>query len=105
MLTYAAGAQSAEDGAVIALVVSMMRLLVILSKQFGLVGGRVLLSTGATFSEQKTIRKFAVLNCVVLGIVVFGLALWLLPQQFAVILGVMVAVQIVTEPWSGIAFV
>lgn len=104
LLTFVARTHSVEAGAIIALVVSIMRLLVIPMKQFGNVGGRMLLTAGVDKYSFGSLRKASLAFTVPLSLVVLALAICLVPHPSVWFIAPMMVVQIFTEPWSGIDF-
>lgn len=103
-LTFVARTHSIEAGAIIALVVSIMRLFVIPMKQFGNIGGRMLLTAGVNKYSLRSLRKASLTFTTPLTLVVLVLAIFLVPYPSVMLIAPMLMVQMFTEPWSGIDF-
>lgn len=104
LATFVAAGHSPQDGAIIATVVSFMRMLVIPLKQFGLVGGRFFLRSHAVESSPHPILRQAVIPCFVAALIAFGCAYLMVPDGPGFLLGIMVFVQIALEPYSGVTY-
>lgn len=104
--TYVASLSSVSDGALVALIVSYMRLVVIPIKQFGLVGGRLLLqkTNNSGIESFKDVRAAALLPCLIAGVIAGGLSLVLLPVEIGWLVAVMTMIQLGLEPRSGVMF-
>lgn len=93
---------SPEDGFILSLVVSIMRMIVIPSKQFGLVGGRMY-----AMGQVKSIRTvlcsslFSLLLITLLLIPAYSL---LSPVQIPGLLLLLMLIQVVLEPLAGVLY-
>ncbi len=98
---------SPADGAAIALAVSIMRAIIIPLKQFGFVGARMSLREG-TGEGALTSRAIALSSLILLGSLALILGMLaatgseILPLPTAIT--VMMALQLLLEPWAGIRY-
>lgn len=103
--TYLASVESVEDGALVALVISYMRLVVIPLKQFGLVGGRMVLQKKGTGGlSSSDVRRAVRLPCLGAGVIVAVLSLVLLPEDVGYVIAALTFVQLAMEPYSGVSY-
>ena len=93
---------SSRDGFLIALVVSMMRIIVIPSKQFGLVGGRMYLM--GQIENVKTIVLSSFISILAVSLVVFPIYLVNSSVAIPFIILALMLVQVVIEPFAGVLY-
>lgn len=102
--TIVATRYALESGALIALAVSVMRLLIVPIKQLGLVGGRLLAQGkfGDPRIGLRTIQITAAYACMAaaLAVVVWGAV----PSDLPILLGCLLAAQLLIEPVAGVQF-
>ena len=103
--TSVAARSSVADGASVAGLVAFMRLLIIPMKQFGVVGGRMMLSTGEdSDSFRRCYRKILPISGAA-GLLAAGYALWNAPAPGqALPLAILVLVQVILEPFAGVTY-
>lgn len=104
LATIVATRYSLESGAVIALAVSIMRLLIIPIKQLGLVGGRLLAQGRFDTARDglRTIRVTAALACTAAALIVI---VWgAVPSDLPLPLAILLAAQLLIEPVAGVQF-
>ncbi|MBH0023925.1 hypothetical protein [Salinibacterium sp. SWN248] len=104
-----AAASGPRDGAVVVLVVALMRAVVIPLKQFGLVGGRLIAQAGGTLADDRA--RFLQLTAIATGILVSIAASLLVVRAIATPLSLipwmivsMMALQLCMEPVTGFGF-
>lgn len=104
-----AAANGPRDGAVVVLVVALMRAVVIPLKQFGLVGGRLIAQAGGTLADDRV--RFFQLTAIATGILVSIAASLLVVRAIATPLSLipwmiisMMALQLCMEPVTGFGF-
>lgn len=103
--TYVASFEGVTDGAVVATIVSYMRLVVIPTKQFGLVGGRFILQgVHAGISSFADVRGAALLPCAAAGLIAATLSVVLLPADIGWLIAVLTLAQLALEPRSGVTY-
>ncbi|MDO4241647.1 MAG: hypothetical protein Q4C71_03845 [Microbacteriaceae bacterium] len=93
---------SVQDGFVVTLVVAVMRMIVVPSKQFGLVGGRFYAS--GAIDSVRTIVASSGLILTLGALVILPFYIWQHPGKFSTLLLVLMFAQILLEPFAGVIF-
>lgn len=102
MAIFVAALNSPTDGCIVSLVVAVMRMIVIPSKQFGLVGGRMY-ALGKIASIKTIIASSAVSLILVSALVVPSYTL-LASTQIPFFILALMCVQILLEPLTGVLY-
>lgn len=102
LAVFAAMQNDSRDGFLIALVVSMMRTIVIPSKQFGLVGGRMYLM--GQVESIKTIILSSFISILIASLAIFPIYMINSSVAIPFFILILMLLQVILEPFAGVLY-